>query len=208
MEFLAQGSDPSFSLNLSCSCGNAGSLTHCARPWIQPVSQRSQEAADPFVPQGELLFFFFNSCLFYFYTSCFKVNYFQQHYLIQEFLTVCSWLCGHPLHVHMGTFLQDLCSFHLFLSVTWGITAVKKCCNPLVFTSWAQTSWEIYKYAAVAFEVPDLISNPFIIRGIYLSFFKNPPWRLIRMVLNGRWQICRWFSCSVKVEVHWFTYLC
>ena len=30
-EFLGQGSDPSHSCDLSCSCSSAGSLTHCAR---------------------------------------------------------------------------------------------------------------------------------------------------------------------------------
>ena len=33
MELPGQGSDPSSSHNLSHSCGNAGSLTHCARGW-------------------------------------------------------------------------------------------------------------------------------------------------------------------------------
>ena len=32
MEFLGQGSDLSHSLDLSCGCGNSGSLTHCAGP--------------------------------------------------------------------------------------------------------------------------------------------------------------------------------
>ena len=32
MEFLGQGSDLTHSYDLSCSCGNAGSLIHCARP--------------------------------------------------------------------------------------------------------------------------------------------------------------------------------
>lgn len=31
-------SHPSYSCNLYCSCGNVRSLTHCARPWIKPVS--------------------------------------------------------------------------------------------------------------------------------------------------------------------------
>ena len=31
-------------------------LTHCARPGIEPLSQCSQEAADPVVPQRELPF--------------------------------------------------------------------------------------------------------------------------------------------------------
>ena len=53
-EFLGQGSDPSCSCNLSHSCGNAGSLTHCARLEIEPVSQGSQDAVNPDGPQQEL----------------------------------------------------------------------------------------------------------------------------------------------------------
>ena len=49
-----QGSDLSHSCDLSRSCGNAGSLTHCARLGIEPVSQTSQEAADLAAPQWEL----------------------------------------------------------------------------------------------------------------------------------------------------------
>ena len=51
--FLGQGSDRSHSCNLSCSCGNAGSLNNCAVPGIEPVSQCSQDVADPIVPQLE-----------------------------------------------------------------------------------------------------------------------------------------------------------
>ena len=43
MEFPGQGSDPSCSCNLSHSCGNTRSLTHCARPGIKPASQCSQD---------------------------------------------------------------------------------------------------------------------------------------------------------------------
>ena len=45
MEFPDQGSDPSCSCKLSHSCGNARSLTHCARPRIKPKSQCSQDAS-------------------------------------------------------------------------------------------------------------------------------------------------------------------
>ena len=54
MEFLGQVSDPSRSCNLSCTCGNAGSLTHCGGPGIEPETQCYQEAASPVVPQWEL----------------------------------------------------------------------------------------------------------------------------------------------------------
>ena len=53
MEFPGQGSDLSCSCNLSCS--TAGSLTHCARPGIKPVSQGSQDSTNPVAPQQELL---------------------------------------------------------------------------------------------------------------------------------------------------------
>ena len=53
-----QGSDPSLSHDLSHSCGNARSLTHCARLGIKPVTHHSQDAADPIAPQWELLFAF------------------------------------------------------------------------------------------------------------------------------------------------------
>ena len=43
---MGQGSDPSCSWDLSCSCGNARSLTHCARLGTEPASQRFQDAAD------------------------------------------------------------------------------------------------------------------------------------------------------------------
>ena len=49
MEFPSQRSDPSHRRDLS----NTGSLTHGARPGIEPASQRSQDAADPIAPQQE-----------------------------------------------------------------------------------------------------------------------------------------------------------
>ena len=65
MEFLGQGSDPSHSCDLCDICGNTGSLTHCARLGIEPVSQRSRDAAHTVGPQQVLqrksfffLFFF------------------------------------------------------------------------------------------------------------------------------------------------------
>ena len=55
MEFLVQGSDLSHSCDLSCSCSNAGSLTHRARLGIEPpTSQGTQDAANPIEPQQEL----------------------------------------------------------------------------------------------------------------------------------------------------------
>ena len=64
MELLGQGSDPSRSQDLSCSCSNAGSLAHCARLGMETESQHSQDAAaDPVVPQWELLGFHFNGSI-------------------------------------------------------------------------------------------------------------------------------------------------
>ena len=57
MELPGQGSDLSRSHNLSHGCGNARSLTHCARPGIEPASQGSQDATDPIAPQQEILKF-------------------------------------------------------------------------------------------------------------------------------------------------------
>ena len=54
MEFPGQGSDPSHICSLHCSCSNARSLTHCARPGIKSASQRSRDAVD-LVPHRELL---------------------------------------------------------------------------------------------------------------------------------------------------------
>ena len=54
MEFRGQGSDVSCNHDLSCSCGNAGSLTHCAGLGIEPATRRSQDTADPAEPQQEL----------------------------------------------------------------------------------------------------------------------------------------------------------
>ena len=53
MEFLGQGSDLSHSCNLSC-CYSTRALNHCAGLGIEPVSQSSQDAADPVAPQREL----------------------------------------------------------------------------------------------------------------------------------------------------------
>ena len=48
-DYLSHSRDPSH------SCGSAGSLTHCARPGIEPAFQHSRDAANPFVSQQELL---------------------------------------------------------------------------------------------------------------------------------------------------------
>ena len=55
LEFLGQGSDPSPRGNLRRSCGNAGSLTLCAKLGVEPVSQCSQNAAKPVTPRWESL---------------------------------------------------------------------------------------------------------------------------------------------------------
>ena len=54
-ELQGQTSDPSHSYKLSHSYGNTGSLTHWAGLGIEPVSQCSQDVADPIAPQRELL---------------------------------------------------------------------------------------------------------------------------------------------------------
>ena len=55
VELPGQGSDLSHSYELCWSCGNAGSLTHCAGPGIEPSSQCSRDTANPIAPQEELL---------------------------------------------------------------------------------------------------------------------------------------------------------
>ena len=59
MEFPGQGSDPSHSCDLSCSCGNTRSLNHCAGLGIKPASQCFQDCLNPIAPQWELFFLFF-----------------------------------------------------------------------------------------------------------------------------------------------------
>ena len=54
MEFPGQGSHLSCSWTLSCSWGNAGSLTHYAGPGIEPASQCSRDTTNPIGPQWEL----------------------------------------------------------------------------------------------------------------------------------------------------------
>ena len=54
MELPSQGSDPSHSCEHSPSCSNARALTHCVGPGIKPLSQCSQDAADPVAPQQKL----------------------------------------------------------------------------------------------------------------------------------------------------------
>ena len=54
VELPGQGSDPSRSCDLCCTCGNTGSLSHCAEPGIKPMLRCSQDIAHPIVPQQEL----------------------------------------------------------------------------------------------------------------------------------------------------------
>ena len=48
---LGQESDLNLSFILSCSCSNTQSLTHPARLETEPVSQCSQDASNPIVPE-------------------------------------------------------------------------------------------------------------------------------------------------------------
>ena len=54
MEFPGQRSDPSHNFDPSHSGGTVRSLTHRARPGIEPASQGSQDTANPVVSQLEL----------------------------------------------------------------------------------------------------------------------------------------------------------
>ena len=46
-EFLGQGSDPSHTRNIHCSCGSAGSLPHCAGLGIESASQCPRDLSIP-----------------------------------------------------------------------------------------------------------------------------------------------------------------
>ena len=65
-EFPGQGSAPRCSCDLLHSCGNVGSLTHCAGLGIEPASQLSRDTADPVAPQWELQVQ--DSCSFIFFS--------------------------------------------------------------------------------------------------------------------------------------------
>ena len=65
-----QGSDPSNSFDLSCSCGNARSLTRCARPGIKPELQHCQDVTNPVTPQWERLSHFFFGFIFFCWFVC------------------------------------------------------------------------------------------------------------------------------------------
>ena len=55
MDFLGPGLDPSSRCDLSHSCGNTGSLTHCASQGCNLCPRAPKEAADHIAPQWELL---------------------------------------------------------------------------------------------------------------------------------------------------------
>ena len=59
-DFPGQGSDPSCTCNLNCSCSNTRSLTHYAGPGIKNASHCSQDTANHTEPQQELIFFLFS----------------------------------------------------------------------------------------------------------------------------------------------------
>lgn len=61
MEFPDQASDPSNSCNLHHSCDIARSLTPCAVPRIEPVSQSSRDSANPLIQSRNSKFTDFNS---------------------------------------------------------------------------------------------------------------------------------------------------
>ena len=52
-KFLDQGLNPSHSCDLCHSCSNAGSLTHCARPGVEPaLPQRQEKIIKPLCHSG------------------------------------------------------------------------------------------------------------------------------------------------------------
>ena len=56
-----QGLDLSHICDLHCSCGTAGSLTHCAELGIEPVTHCSRNTANPNAPQWELVLCIFKN---------------------------------------------------------------------------------------------------------------------------------------------------
>ena len=58
MEFLGQRSD------VSHSCSNARSLTHCAGPGIESATQCFRDTANPISPQQELQVTYFKGSIF------------------------------------------------------------------------------------------------------------------------------------------------
>ena len=87
MEFPGQGSDPSHSCHLSSSCGHTASLTYSSGLSIEAVSQRSQDAAKPVVPQREL-----QVCLFQEYSLVFL----RLFSLVQSSPLSNSWTFSSP----------------------------------------------------------------------------------------------------------------
>ena len=84
MEVSGQGSNPSCSCHLCCSCGNTRSLTHCARqgmepmPWQWPeLLQREHQILNPLCHSGN------------YWTSAFKFS-LRKKYFADTML--CSYL--------------------------------------------------------------------------------------------------------------------
>ena len=64
MEFPGGGSDLSHSCDSCCSWSSAGSLTHWARPGVEPASWGYRDTDDPVSPQQELLDVYFLQSFF------------------------------------------------------------------------------------------------------------------------------------------------
>ena len=58
LEFPSQGSDPSHSCHLCCSCGNARSLTHCAGLEMEPLFQLQRCCHSSCATVGAPIFWF------------------------------------------------------------------------------------------------------------------------------------------------------
>ena len=114
VEFPGQGSDLSHSLDLSCSCGNNGSLPNHARPGIEPASQHSQDAAHPTVPQQELL-------------SCFLTNLIWLKWSDQ---LLWSYSQNNPASVTFNTFTEGL--------KICGIATVVRTCEAIYNTAFGK----------------------------------------------------------------------
>ena len=133
MELLGQG------LDLSCSCSNAGSLTHCAELGIEPTSQSSQDAADPIAPQQELLNLFFIVVTLVYDSICFLGSaYFNlctyHHALTKSFFSIRHYnYCPiSPSSLLLPLLGPLLCSLYLCVFV----------CSFILFFVFANSTYE------------------------------------------------------------------
>ena len=128
---------------LSCRCSNSGSLTHCARSKVEPVSQCSRD--DPIAPQQELL-------------------------LPLIWLSLPQW-CGHSASPSKRGWL-DLISVSTWLgwsSKRWTLISVSPCLWPRFPMSLAVE----HPQATISPSENDIIDIVWLLRGLETAGLKN-----------------------------------